>query len=474
MQRELEPTGCRSKELRHPVALHERVEQRCDTLSEVTSLPDAPDSGAPSCTTAPELTGLDLDRIRARFPALRRQIDGFPVVYLDGPGGSQTPDAVATAVADYLTATNANAGGPFLTSIATDRLLRDARRAAADFLGCTAEEVVFGANTTTINFLLAHALARTLDPGDEIVVTELDHDANVAPWLLIAADHGLAVRTAPLDACDGTLQEGAVEDLISPRTRLVACTLASNALGSITDIRRVGAAAHNVGALVWVDGVHLAPHRRLNRAAIGADVLLTSAYKYFGPHLGIAAVRSDLARTLPADRVRPADEVPAGHRFETGTLSHEAIAGFVAAIEYLESLGAEGNNRCSRLDLAYARIEAHENALTTHTLQRLSKIPGLRLYGIADPARVRERTPTFCFNLDGWRPDSLCAELADRGLFTYHGNYYALGAMTALGLEPSGGAVRAGYLHYTTQAEADRLCDTLASLAVKSRPKQGE
>ena len=387
------------------------------------------------------------------------------MVYLDGPGGSQTPDSVARAVAEYLTRINANAGGPFLTSVATDQLLHDARLAAADFLGCTAEEVVFGANTTTINFLLIHALARTLQPGDEIIVTELDHDANVAPWLLIAPDHGLTVRTAPLEPRDGTLDEGALEALISPRTRVIACTLASNALGSVTDIARVATAAHAVGALLWVDAVHLAPHRRVNRAAIGADVLLTSAYKYFGPHLGVAAVRSDLARTLPADRVRPAQQVPAGHRFETGTLCHEAIAGFVAAIEYLESLGTECEDRRRRLDLAYARIEAHERALTRHTLERLHETRGVRLYGITDPARVRERTPTFCFNLDRWRPDTLCTELADRGLFTYHGNYYAIGAMTALDLEASGGAVRAGYLHYTTAQEADRLCDALASLA---------
>jgi len=413
----------------------------------------------------PPVPGLDVAHIRPRFSALDRALGGSPVVYLDGPGGSQTPDSVARAVAEYLTGMNANQGGPFATSVATDRLLDDARLAAADFLGCSAEEVVFGANTTTINFLLAHALARTLNPGDEIIVTELDHDANVAPWLGVADDHDLAIRTAPLDPRDGTLDEGALEAHISPRTRVVACTLASNALGSIPDVRRVATAAHNVGALFWVDAVHFAPHRRLNRMAIGADVLLTSAYKYFGPHLGVAAIRSDLARTLPADRVRPASEVPAGHRFETGTLCHEAIAGFVAAIEYLESLGAQGDDRCSRLDLAYARIEAYESALTRHTLERLSEISGLRLYGIPDAARVGDRTPTFCFNIDGWTPNRLCAELADRGLFTYSGNYYALGAMTALNLEASGGAVRAGYLHYTTKQEADQLCDVLASLA---------
>ena len=408
---------------------------------------------------------IDLAAVRARFSALERRVGDRPAVYLDGPGGSQTPDAVARAVADYLLSDNANTDGPFATSAATDRLIGDARLAAADFLGATAEEVVFGANTTTINFLLAHAMARTLSAGDEIVVTALDHDANVSPWLLVADDHRLVVRTAPLHREDGTLDLEALEDLISARTRIVACTLASNALGSVTDIGRVAAAAHAGGALLWVDGVHLAPHRRLDRDALGADILLTSSYKYFGPHLGVAAVRSDLARSLPADRVRPADERPYGHRFETGTLSHEALAGLVAAVSYLESLGAEAPTRRDRLDLAYARIEAHEAILTRHTLERLRDLAGLRLYGIADPGRAGERTPTFCFNVDGWSAERLSRALGKQGLFTYHGNYYALGAMTALGLESSGGAVRAGYLHYTTLEEADRLCDALASLA---------
>jgi cysteine desulfurase family protein (TIGR01976 family) len=412
--------------------------------------------------TVPEL---DLNEVRAHFPALRREVAGRPAVYLDGPGGSQTPDAAAQAVAGYLLSDNANTDGPFVTSAATDRLIGEARQAAADFLGATIDEVVFGANTTTINFLLAHAVARTLSPGDEIIVTELDHDANVSPWLLIAADRGLVVRTAPLHRQDATLDLDALEGLITASTRIIACTLASNAVGSVTDIPRVAAAAHAAGALLWVDGVHLAPHRRLDRAALGADILLTSAYKYFGPHLGVAAVRSDLARTLPADRVRPADQRPYGHRFETGTLSHEALAGLVAAIAYLESLGSRAPTRRERLNLAYARIEAHEAALTRHTLERLRDIAGLRLYGIAEPGRVAERTPTFCFTLHGWSAERLGRALGEQGLFTYHGNYYALGAMTALGLEPSGGAVRAGYLHYTTRQEADRLCDALASLA---------
>ena len=409
--------------------------------------------------------GLDVTGVRSRFSALNRHVNGVPAAYLDGPGGSQTPDSVARAVADYLVRANANLGGPFVTSVASEQLVHDARAAAADFLGATEEEVVFGANTTTINFLLAHAAARTLEPGDEIIVTELDHDANVSPWLLVAGDRGLTVRTARLDPQDGTLRVDAVGELITARTRVVAFTLASNALGSIPDAGRLATVAHEAGALVWVDGVHLAPHRRVDRAVLHADVLLTSAYKFFGPHVGVAAVRGELARSLPADRVRPSLEVPAGHRFETGTLCHEALAGFVAAIEYLESLGAEAGDRPARLDLAYARIEAHERELTRRTLARLNEVPSLRLYGIDDPARVQERTPTFCFNLDGWTPEALSGELARRGLFTYHGNYYALGVMTALGLEQSGGAVRAGYLHYTTPEEADRLCDALTSLA---------
>ncbi len=412
--------------------------------------------------TAPPL---DVADVRARFSALRREVGGRPAVYLDGPGGSQTPDLVARAVAAYLLSDNANTDGPFVTSEATDRLIDDARAAAADLLGVTADEIVFGANTTTVNFLLAHAAARTLAPGDEIIVTELDHDANVSPWLLIADDHRLTVRTAPLNRADGTLDLDALQQLVSARTRIVACTLASNALGSVTEIGRIRSVAQAAGALLWVDGVHLAPHRRLDRDALGADVLLTSAYKYFGPHLGVAAVRSDLARSWPADRVRPADERPYGHRFETGTLSHEALAGLVAAIGYLESLGADAPTRSQRLDVAYARIEAHEAALTRHTLTRLRDIPGLALYGIAEPERTGERTPTFCFNLAGRSALQLSQALGERGLFTYHGNYYALGAMTALGLEPSGGAVRAGYLHYTTLDEADRLCEALTALA---------
>ena len=255
--------------------------------------------------------------VRARFPAL-----AGGAAYLDGPGGSQVPRQVLEAIDACLRESNANLGGAFATSAAAVEVMEGGRTAAAEFTGGEADGIAFGANMTTLNFLLAHAVARTLEPGDEIVVTQLDHDANVSPWLLIAADHDLVVRHAPIRPRDVTLDLEALEELIGDRTRVVAFTLASNAVGSITDPARIAAAAHRVGALAWADAVHLAPHRRLRAREWGLDVLLCSPYKFFGPHLGVAAIRSDLAASLPADRVRPAEQTPPGHRFETGTQSH--------------------------------------------------------------------------------------------------------------------------------------------------------
>jgi cysteine desulfurase family protein (TIGR01976 family) len=403
-------------------------------------------------------TGRDLAaQVRPLFPALAREgDDGSPVAYLDGPGGSQAPVAVIEAIASRLRAGVANDGGVFATSRETIALLAAARGAAARLTGSTPDEVAFGANMTTLNFLLAHAVARTLAPGDEIVVTELDHDANVAPWVAVAADHDLVVRVAPVRRDDVTLDVDALEALVGERTKVVAFTLASNAVGSIVDARRVVAAAHRVGALAWGDAVHFAPHRRPDRRALGLDVLLCSPYKVFGPHLGLASLSRELAETLPADRVRPASEDPPGHRFETGTPSFEALAGFVAAVEYLESLGG------GDLDAAYARIRSHEEEVSGHVLGRLSAIAGLTLFG---GAGVRDRTPTFCFTLDGVAPRAVTEHLASRGIFCWDGNFYALALMRALGLQDSGGAVRAGFLHYNSLDEADRLCDAVAELA---------
>ncbi len=414
-------------------------------------------------SAAPPAT-LDLDAIRERFPALRRRVGGRPAAYFDGPGGSQVPAAVIEAVGGYLERSNANAGGAFATSRETDALLAAAHEAAADFMGAEAGEIAFGANMTTLNFLLSHAVARTLEPGDEVIVTQLDHDANVSPWFRAAEDRGLEVRVAPIDPADGALDLDALEALIGERTRVVAYTLASNALGNVCDSPRIAAAAHRAGALAWADGVHLAPHRRLDREALGADVLLCSPYKFFGPHLGFAAIRRDLAESLPADRVRAADDHPPGHRFETGTLSHEALAGTVAAIDYLADLGAGSGSRSDRLDSAFAAIRAHEEGLSTRFLAALAEIDAVRLYGIADPDRVGDRTPTFLLELDGHRPAAAAAALGERGMFTWDGHFYAVGPLGALGLLPDG-ALRVGFLHYNTAAEVDDLAAALAELA---------
>jgi cysteine desulfurase family protein (TIGR01976 family) len=401
-------------------------------------------SSAISSSSAPPL---DLTAVRERFPAL-----ASGAAYLDGPGGSQCPREVLNAVAASMRDASANLGGAFPTSVASDETMERGRDAAADFTGGEPEGIAFGANMTTLNFLLAHAVARTMRAGDEIVVTRLDHDANISPWLLVAADHDLVVRHAPIRADDVTLDHDALEGLIGERTRVVAFTLASNAVGSLTDPARIAAAAHAAGALAWADGVHLAPHRRLRASEWGLDVLLCSPYKFFGPHLGIAAIRPDLARSLPADRVRPADEDPPGHRFETGTQSHEAVAGTTAAIDYVRSLG-DGS-----LGLAFERIARHEEALARRFLDGLPDY--VELYGLRS---VEGRTPTFCFNLPGRAPRAVAEALGQRGIYVWDGDYYALEPIRALGLAERGGAVRAGFLHYTSEEEVDRLLAALAT-----------
>jgi cysteine desulfurase family protein (TIGR01976 family) len=414
-------------------------------------------------STAPAGT-LDLEAIRARFPALQRRVGGRAAAYFDGPGGSQVPDVVIEAVSAYLERSNANAGGAFASSRETDAVLAAAHDAAADFLGAESGEIAFGANMTTLNFLLSHAVARTLSPGDEVIVTQLDHDANVSPWYRAAEDRGLELRVAPIDPADGGLDLDALEALICERTRVVAYTVASNALGNIPDAARIAAVAHGVGALAWADGVHMAPHRRLDRAALGADVLLCSPYKFFGPHLGVAAIGRELAERLPADRVRAAAASPPGHRFETGTLSHEALAGAIAAIDYLADLGPATGSRRERLDAGYAAIRAHEDALTARFLAALEEIDGIRLYGIADRDRIDERTPTFLLGFDRRRPADAAAALGERGMFAWDGHFYAVGPLGALGLLPEGG-VRVGFLHYTTEGEVDDLAAALGEIA---------
>ncbi|WP_033294558.1 cysteine desulfurase-like protein [Amycolatopsis jejuensis] len=407
---------------------------------------------------------LPVNEIRDRFPALRRHVNDRPVVYFDGPSGAQVPGTVAEAMRSYLLTTNANALGAFVTSRETEAIYDEARRAAADFTGSDPGEIAFGANMTTLSYALTRAVGRTLKPGDEIITTELEHEGNVSPWLQIAKDFGLAVRTVPLRREDATLDMDAYAALLGDRTRVVAFTLASNAFGSKTDVRRITGLAHEAGALAWGDAVHFAPHERIDRRAFGLDVLLCSPYKFFGPHLGLAAIDRELATTLPADRVRPAAENPPGHRFETGTQPHEAIAGFVAAVDYLAGLG-KGPDRRRRLDDAYARIGAHERELSAHALRRMASIKGLKVYGITDPDRAGERTPTFSFTLPHRSPAQVAEQLGEQGIFTSAGNLYAFNASLAYGREEAGGWTRAGFLHYTTRSEVDRFCDAITEIA---------
>jgi cysteine desulfurase family protein (TIGR01976 family) len=384
------------------------------------------------------LPALDVEGIRARFPALSR-----PLIFLDGPGGSQVPDAVIEAIASYLRRDNANLGGLYETSRRTDELVARARATAARFLSCSAEEVVLGANMTSLNFALSRTAGRDFRAGDEVVVTRLDHDANIAPWLELARDLGLRVRFADIDGeCRLDLHD--LERQLSPRTRVLAFPVASNAVGTLVDPGRVAELAHAVGALAWADAVHYAPHGRLDAAGWGVDVLLCSAYKFFGPHVGLAYVRREVAERWRPYKARPQADEPLGHRFETGTQPFELLAGFVAAVEYLESLGWEA-------------IQAQERALGERFLAGLPD--RCTLYG---PRSLEGRVPTFAFNLEGLAPAEVAARLGQRGFAVWHGNYYALEVMRRLGLPE--GAVRVGFLHYNTSEEVDRLLEELAAL----------
>ena len=381
---------------------------------------------------------LDVDAVRARYSALRQ-----PLAFLDGPGGTQVPDEVIEAIAAYLRESNANLGGPFPTSRRSEALVTDARLAAAGFLGCAPEETVFGANMTTLNFALSRALGRELRAGDEILVTELDHDGNVSPWLELARDLGLEVRLVAIHD-DTRLDLADLERRLTDRTRVVAFPWASNAVGTVQDVGRICALARDAGALSWVDAVHYAPHGPIDVGAAGADVLLCSPYKFFGPHLGLAFGRAELLERWRPYKVRPAPEEPVGHRYETGTLAHELLAGFVAAVDYVRSLGWEA-------------IVAHERELGQRFLDGL---PGsCRLHGLPT---MDGRVPTFAFSVDGRAPQAVAEHLGERDVAVWHGNYYAVEVMKRLGLPD--GAVRAGFVHYNTAAEVDRLLEALREL----------
>jgi cysteine desulfurase family protein (TIGR01976 family) len=381
----------------------------------------------------------DLDAARAGFTALQRDL-----VFFDGPGGTQVPDSVIDAIGRYLRESNANVSGPYETSRRTETLFAQARATAARFLGCSDEEIVFGPNMTTLNFALSRTVGRTFEAGDEILVTRLDHDGNVAPWLELAHDKGLDVKFVEIQE-DGSLDMADLERQLTERTRVVAFPLASNAVGTIPDARRIVELAHRAGALAWADAVHYGPHGQIDVEAIGVDVLVCSPYKFFGPHLGMAFVRRSVAEAWRPYKVRPQSSEPFGHRFETGTQPFELLAGMVAAVEYVESIG-------------WPAITSWERTLGERFLDGLPE--SCRLHGLPT---MEGRVPTFAFTVDGLGSGEVAGRLGERGFAVWSGNYYALEIMKRLGLE-DGGAVRVGLVHYNTLEEVDRLLEELTRL----------
>jgi cysteine desulfurase family protein (TIGR01976 family) len=421
-------------------------------------------------TSIRESAGLDVAVLRDHFPSLARTDGGRAVAYLDGPGGTQVTRECIAAMTAYLERSNANHGGAFTASLETDALLAEVHAAGADFLGAhDPDEIVFGPNMTTLTLAVSRAIGRDLGIGDEVVVSRLDHDANVAPWLAMAEDRGATVRWIELAEDRASLDLDALGSVLDSRTRVVAIGLASNALGTITDVGRVIEAAHAVGAIAYVDAVHAAPHLPIDAAALQADLLVCSPYKFFAPHLGMLYGRRELLERLTAYRVRPAGDAIPG-KWETGTQNHEALAGLLGTFGYLEQVGAaygatsDRDDRRGRLRAAMSAIRAHEQTLSVGTLERLSSVPGLQLYGIGDPGRVDERVPTFSFTLTGRSPRAIAEHLAARGISTWDGDFYAWELVRALGLDGSGGLLRIGLVHYNTLEEVDRLVEALAAM----------
>jgi cysteine desulfurase family protein (TIGR01976 family) len=384
------------------------------------------------------VAALTVDDVRARFSALAQ-----PLAFFDGPGGTQVPDSVIDAIATYLRESNANLGGPYSTSWATEALVTNAHAAAAEFLNAAPDEVAFGPNMTTLNFALTRTVAREWEAGDEIVCTKLDHDGNVAPWLEVAHDRGFVVKFAEIDA-ECRLDLDHLRSLLTDRTRVVAFPWASNAVGTITPVAEIVALAHEAGALAWVDGVHYGPHGPMDVNAVGADVLVCSPYKYYGPHMGLAFARRELLERLRPYKVRPADDFPVARRLETGTLQHELLAGFVACVDYMQELGWEW-------------IEDQERELGQCFLDGLPD--GWTLHGVPT---MDDRVSTFAITHDEVSPADAATRLGERGFAVWHGNYYAIEIMARLGLPD--GAVRVGIVHYNTRDEVDGLLHALATI----------
>jgi cysteine desulfurase family protein (TIGR01976 family) len=409
--------------------------------------------------------------LRGEFPALRQTANNRPLVFLDGPGGTQVHGSVIEAMTRYLVEANSNLHGSFLYSRRTGETIMEARRAIADLVNAhRPEEIVFGPNMTSLTFTVSRAIGRTLSPGDEIVVTHLDHDANIAPWLALE-ERGALIRFVDFDPRDCTLDMADLEAAITPRTRVVALGCASNAVGTINDVRRVVELAHDVGAWVYADAVHYAPHGPIDVQDLGCDFLVCSAYKFFGPHVGALYGRYDLLESLAAYKVRPASNEPPG-KFETGTQCHEALAGATAAVNYLASIGrrfggsvvAESGGRRQDLKAGMMAIQRYEQALCRRLLDGLEQVPGLKIYGITGAARLGHRVPTISFTLEGTTPREIAQRLGEANVFVWDGNFYALAVTRRLGLEDRGGLLRVGLAHYNTAEEVDTLVGMLADM----------
>ena len=444
-------------------------------------------------TTGTFFPALDLVHTRAQFPSLAQTVNGHPAVFFDGPGGTQVPQSVIEAISEYLRNDNANTGGAYVTSRNTDAMILQARAAMADFLNCAADEVVFGPNMTSLTYMISRAIGREFGPGDEILVTRLDHDANVSPWLALQ-EKGVTIRWAEIHEEDCTLDVEDLESKLSARTKLVAIGYASNAVGTINPVKEIVRLAHSGGALAYVDAVHYAPHGLIDVKDFDCDFLVCSTYKFFGPHMGVLfGKREHLARLRPY-KVRPlTDALP--FRWEWGTLNHECIVGITACVDYIASLGrsleakASGSTHSSlsrnydqekastalqiqggqgsrRLAIvnAFEVIHRHEHELMERLMAGLSHIPNLRIYGITDPSCFQWRCPTLAIRAAGQTPLQLATRLGERGFFTWDGNYYALNLTERLNVESSGGFLRIGLVHYNTPEEVDRLIDALSAI----------
>jgi cysteine desulfurase family protein (TIGR01976 family) len=421
------------------------------------------------------MNAFDVEALRRQFPALSIEDGGQPVALFDGPGGTQVPESVIAAIGAYYRTSNANHDGPFLTSRRSDATARDAHRAMADMLGAaSADEIKFGANMTSLTFHVSRSIGATMEPGDEIVVTILDHEGNVGPWKAIAADRGLVVRTVDIRTSDATLDLASLDAVLGPRTRLVAVGYASNAVGTINPVAEIVRRAHAVGAWTYVDAVHAAPHLPIDVRALGTDFLACSTYKFFGPHAGVLYGREALLAALP-----PYKLVPATDRFETGTGNFEGMAGVTAAVEYLAGIGvayggaAAGASRRERVVAGMTAIRAYELDLYRHLADGLEAIPGLTMYGITDRARFEERTPTAALRLAGISPRDVAVALGAEGIAVWDGDFYATGLIERLGLADTGGVVRIGLTHYNTAAEVDRLVAALGRIATGTRVGSG-